>query len=105
MGRGDCGMTRFTRGCPVLSVAVLLAGAAHAQVPDTISGNGGSVTTVPASSTGVSTTASPTYPDVTVRTGNGTSSAFHIFSRTSELLPVLANDQVGIRLGASNPAG
>src|SRR5258708_7392460 len=95
-------MTRFPRAYQVLIVAVLLAGAAYAQ--DTIHYTGGSVTTIPAISTGVSTTASPTYPDVTVTTGNGTSSAFHIFSSTSELLRVQANGQVGIGLGASNPA-
>jgi|ERR1051326_1708098 hypothetical protein len=67
----------------------------------TISGTGGSVTTTANSTTGIIATAASGAPDVTIQTGNNTTSAFRVFNPASELLRVQANGYVGI--GTSNP--
>jgi hypothetical protein len=89
-----------------LTLIALLVSSANAQTPPTnIAGTGGTVTANANSSIGIAVTATTsTSPDVSVTTGNTSStSAFHIFNSSStELLRVQSNGRVGI--GTPSPA-
>ncbi|MGH9418356.1 MAG: hypothetical protein ACRD3J_00160, partial [Thermoanaerobaculia bacterium] len=79
--------------------AVLAAGSVNAQSISDGSGSAtNTVTTLGSGTTGVSATAGSAYPDVIVKTGNNSSSVFHVFNSTSatDLLRVQANGNVGI---------
>lgn len=86
----------------ILTTTVLAAASANAQVT---SGTAGIVTTVGSGTTGVLASGTSSYPDVTVSTGNTSStSGFHIFNSTSELLRVQSsNGFVGIGTGTAAP--
>ncbi|HEV7426783.1 MAG TPA: hypothetical protein VGQ46_10480 [Thermoanaerobaculia bacterium] len=67
-----------------------------------ISASGNIVTTTPVGSTGISATAAAATPDVAVKTGDASTSAFHIFnSANAELLRVQADGNVGIGSAAA----
>ena len=85
----------------ILMFAGLLAGSVNAQT--LISNGTNTVTTIPSpGTTGVTVTAVIPSPDVSVKVGDSTTSAFHIFNPTSatDLLRVQANGHVGIGTGA-----
>jgi hypothetical protein len=92
--------------CGTLLVGALLCSSIDAQQNQSqISSSGNSVTTVPAGANGVSVTAASATPDVSVKTGNASTSAFHIFNSSStELLRVQANGNVGIGTTAPGDA-
>jgi hypothetical protein len=88
-----------------LLTAALLAGPASGQT--TITNNSNTVTTASSSPTGILITAAPGTPDVTVKTGDVSSSVFHIFNANTtspivDLLRVQANGNVGIGTTSAN---
>jgi hypothetical protein len=82
-----------------LNVVIVALFATSIYAQNTITSAGGTVTTTAGTtSSGVRTNADPAYPDVSVTTGNSSTSAFHIFNfaSTTDLFRVQANGSVGI---------
>ncbi|HXH41021.1 MAG TPA: hypothetical protein VNN08_20505 [Thermoanaerobaculia bacterium] len=80
--------------CLIMTTTVLAAASANAQITG---GTAGIVTTAGSGTNGVLASATSSYPDVTISTGNtSVNSGFHIFNSSSELLRVQSNGFVGI---------
>jgi hypothetical protein len=84
------------------AVMILLLAPVIASAQTTITASGNSVTTVPNAPYGVTVSAAGATPDISVLTGNASTSAFHIFNSTgAERLLVRADGFIGI--GTSLP--
>jgi len=94
---------RLLRSLTYIALQTSLAITLAAQ-SQSISDNGGSVTTTGSGSTGITATASTTYPNIAAKTGNTAStSAFRIFNSSSaELLRVQSDGNLVIGGGTAN---
>jgi hypothetical protein len=86
-------MRTFPTTCLALMIIALLAGPAYAQ---NLTGAGGTVATGGTVSAGVAVTANPDYANITLTTGNSSTSTLRILNSASELFRVQANGNVGI---------